>query len=551
MAASNFKEVSGKQAFDIVLPDLKAAVLQRIKHLHEPASVAGTPTQLLTSANIRISDLRVHVVDITQIPKDQAQSVPSPKKQALECDVRVGRIGFHLHTTTSHPRSKVFVPTTLLYALIRPFRATLKSSTDAVSATLDFGLCEGTLDGQAPRVIAITFQSAIRFVSKIATTVEQSAVARSQNRRRLVHAVLKHHQDRTIWTDPLSWTQASFIVKTGLPAKLRSDISWKIIAHLRHRLRDMDGQALQQLHREVEAPEAPPTVDQISTLLAAQQWTDITHDADESIPTPLLLDILYPPSPIDQALETVRRSGAFALSLRQVEFSIRGEGLADNILAVGPTRSRVEVGRKRLESMRPNSLFREEEEGLFIFASLSVDSCAARIQPSLIPFLSEVLRVQRRAARPKQNPISTTPTPIDLTPIVVEVALTVADAQLEAFASKVILNIRSTGVTVSGNLTYRAAMSEAQYSGCGLSAVTDEFRVSTRATAVGSRHAADQDILAEMVFVHSTLSVLGKEAVTERHLHVLLGQQDFLINVPRSALKLYHFVREWKAEYLS
>ncbi|KIO30014.1 hypothetical protein M407DRAFT_5858 [Tulasnella calospora MUT 4182] len=130
-----------------------------------------------------------------------------------------------------------------------------------------------------------------------------------------------------------------------------------------------------------------------------------------------------------------------------------------------------------------------------------------------------------------------------------EIIVNLESASLEASALKIILEARSKAVSFS--LTAERNVLSDRPLGAAVTLGVEEFRVGTKATPIGSKNAADQDTLAEWVARGCSISILVRETPTDRDLSFILGQDAFLIHVPRSALKLYHFFREWRMEYKS
>ncbi|KAG8901896.1 hypothetical protein FRB99_005016 [Tulasnella sp. 403] len=548
-------DAGNRNAFDILVPNLRLSLLQRVDEIQERTNnIAGAPTQLLTSSNLHISHFAFF---ISQAP---ATVVPSSSHTQSTPDslisLQVKAINLHVHTATSHPRSKAFVPRTLLHAVLAPLNFALRTYEDT-SGRLDIGCLRATLGGKSPELIASTFQSAIRFASKIATTATLTGRRERRRRQHMVHQILQFQPDKTVWVDPLSWTQTSFIVKSGLPSRLRSDLSWKILAHLRHRLRETNPSKVLDLQKLVESMDAnidPPPVADVSTLMAGQEWMDWTHDQEEESHRPVLLDMLYPASVVQRALNDVRHSGAFKFYLGRLRSVLADNEGAHTVIVAGPLWSRLQTGQRLLLTADPGTGDEAQSSVLHIFGSLRVDNCGVRVSPTFIPFLSDVLRVQRRAASPKVpkgvkkiKRLNSSP----IGPMIIETTIEVGQARLEASALKVILDVRASGVRLVTNASVPAEITGSDYASCSVAVMTEEFRIGTKATPAGSKHAADQETLAEIVFSKPNTSILVREAELERNVNIVVWLSQALIHVPRSALKLYHFSREWRQEYTS
>ncbi|KAG8914693.1 hypothetical protein FRC00_011419 [Tulasnella sp. 408] len=546
LVSASHQESQGRTAFDVLLPSVKLSLLQRLDVLRSEGSVvAGTPTQLLGAANLQLNELSLFYANTVRREK----AGKGGRVETKELILSIKRIDLHIHTATSHPRSMPFIPTTLLFATITAPRITF-GSMDTVALSLSLEKLDSELGGTAPKLIATTFQSAIRFVSKIATTAKTMSIRQLRRRRILVLSVLRLYPHTSVWTDPLSWTQASFIVKSGLPAKLRADLSWKIIAHIRHRLRDMDGATLLALTDRIEQASVSPSpaVQELSTLLADQHWLDWAAETEHRKPKPPVLQaILYAPSPAAEAVDTVLRSALLNMELGRMGCTVLGSDGGSNTFSIGPVSGRFKVERRVLQSGQQEG--KNDPEVLHMAALLSVKNLTIWMQPSLLPFLSEVLRVQRTASRHGAVPKAVEKRNNPPMPMTAEIIVSLESASLEASALKIILEARSKAVSFS--LTAERNLLPDRALGAAVTLGVEEFRIGTKATPIGSKIAADQDTLAEWIARGCSLSILVRETTTDRDLSVILGQDAFLIHVPRSALKLYHFFREWRMEYKS
>ncbi|KAG9008371.1 hypothetical protein FRB90_008947, partial [Tulasnella sp. 427] len=545
VSASNQKP-SGRSAFDVVVPTVKLSLLQRVDALRSEGSVvAGTPTQLLTAANLQLANLSLLYATKAQ----HERAAKGGRLQTTEFIASTSCIDLHVHTATSHPRSKAFAPKTLLFATVTSPRLTFKAA-GPIAISLSFERLESVLGGSAPKLIATTFQSAIRFISKISTTMKATFVRGVRRRRILILSVLRLSPNTSVWTDPLSWTQASFIVKSGLPAKLRGDLSWKILAHIRHRIRDMEGGTLRTLQDKIDQDSMlpSPTARELSCLLADQHWLDWAGETNQRKPRPPVLQaVLYSPSPAAEAVDAVLRSALVNVELGAMGCTILASEGGANTINIGPISGRFRVAKKVLQS--DSHADKTGPELLHLVALISINGLAIWMQPSLLPFLSEVLRVKRtasgRGARP-QAPEGPKSPP---TPVVAEIVVSLNSASLEASAMKIILDARSKAVSFSLTVEQTGGLDGPRAAAMTLG--VEEFRIGTKATPIGSKIAADQDTLAEVVARGCSISILGRETAKKQDVTIVHGQEAFLIHVPRSALKLYHFFREWRMEYKS
>ncbi|KAG8862253.1 hypothetical protein FRB96_001832 [Tulasnella sp. 330] len=535
---------SSSISLDISLPEIKATLLQRADVLQEPSPLhAGTPTQLLTASNVRVKEAKFVLANL--LPNVSAV-LPSqaPTKIFLEMD----SLSFHAHTATSHPRSKAFLPTTLLRATVQTSNVILHQSS-SILLTGTVGQISAEVSDDAHAKIANSVDSAVRVASKLGTTLSSISLKERDRKRRLVFHLLQQHQEKSLWTDPLSWTQASFIVKRGLPLELRAEISWRIFVHLRHLCRGLDGSDGQQMQWTVNNPPSnatTPSADEILSILGGSQWADWanTNDADEKPFRPILLDILYPPSTIPSTRAVGRRAVDLDIKLRGIRLAIADSESAHNCISPREIRLSIKLGKRSVE------IVSEKQETTHAVIALSIADLQASISPSFIPFLSGVLQQQRSASNKRRRESQSFPATPILDPMVVEISVALQKASLQASALKAILDVRLHEAWCHGAITIALLPQGAVFTG-GAAIGAQHFRAGVKATSTGSSNAADRDILAEIVLSQATVNIRSQELADIRTINLVIGLQRFRVNVPRSAIRLYHFIHEGRSEYTS
>lgn len=520
---------------DFALTRIKLSILQRVEAAENSKPTAGTPTQLLTAANLQFKGLSL-LASLSAYADTSAQ----PRQNAW---LNVQSMGLHVHTATSHPRSKHFVPVTLLSAYAKTLEVSVKNS-DKLGGSVQFGGLHAFLGPQTPKPLSATFKSSVRFISKLAATAQRASIREVRRRQHMVYTLMQHSPEKSVWADPLSWTQASFIVKDGLPAKLRADLSWKIIAHMRHRLLDLNlntSNALADRLDGIGSDTAAPPRDFLEGLMSGQEWLDWTFDAGDQ--SPALMDLLYP-SPSGQARVAIT-SGQITFSFGPSTVNVTDGSIVGGVFTFGPILGSFQKSLRRLDGAAAHTS--DKEAVIHLLVSLDVHDFGINILPTFIPFVSEVLRLQsqpgpRRSVAPK-IPMKN--------PLLLELTLDVQRARFEASALKLVLEVETFGVHASASASIRSAEMGEITLETSLSLMTDQFRVGSKATPLGSKSIADQDKLAEIILDNSALNVMLKEAPTERNIGIVLGQDSIDIAVPRSALKLYDFMTEWRVEYMS
>ncbi|KAG9009804.1 hypothetical protein FRB93_005075 [Tulasnella sp. JGI-2019a] len=537
-------------SLDVSIPEMKVTLLQRVDVLLESSPIhAGTPTQLLTASNARVKNAQFVLANLST-----EASSDGPPRTSSRVSFKMNSLSLHAHTATSHPRSKAFVPLSLLRATIHPSNVVLdRCRSTRITGTV--GEITTEVGDEAAARIGQSVDSAVRVASKLGTTVSFISPKERIRRRRLVFQLLRQQeQEQSFWADPLSWTQASFIVKTGLPLELRREISWRIIVHLRHLCRGVAGADtdIRDYINNRASDAITPSANEILSVLGGSQWADWANnnDTDGEPFRPILMDILYPSSPILSTRAMSQQTIDLDVGLNGLQIGVAANNGAENSIAFRGVRLAIKYG-ERSSEIAAEKYPSTNGSTAHVVVTLSIIDCHALISPSFIPFLSGVLQQQRAASslKRKSPPRALQETPPS-DPLVMEISLTLQKASLQASALKAILDIRLDDAWSHSAVTMALLPQWPTFMG-GAGIGARQFRVAIRATSAGSSSAEDRDTLAEIVLSQAVVNVRSQEVANVCTINLVMGLQRFRINVPRSAIRLYHFIREGRSEYTS
>lgn len=362
--------------------------------------------------------------------------------------------------------------------------------------------------------------------------------------------------------DPLSRTQLSFMVNSGKPQALRADPSLAIITRMRSAAR----RPVQPHAREPDALDSG--------------WEEImensVHASLVQISEQALIDLHpddIPESFIYQQLFTSEERGApgFApfplllyVSSRRITISLGSHASTRNQLELGPGHLRLQIAEREFAKAEPLSanksstslLPNPEHPTLHVILTGSLAWFRMTLHPSFLSVIEGVLRLQREMAQSQPaGPVLNKPAPpsphLTSRVILVETFLDIEQFEARALAQVLSVGMRVKGGHLACSVILGPGFLHTSRSSKPVSlsvlAGYREFSVQARSTqdeVDGS--APDRPVLA-------ALTLLDAELFTATDLEDLRGTlslNSMKLTVPRSALKLYTFVKQWKAEYL-
>ena len=195
----------------------------------------------------------------------------------------------------------------MLDASIQGCSGNLKISNETLSVA--FGLSESSLDFVSSAAELVTGTVHSWFV--VARVIER-AVLSAQYRvlpmyRRLITEILQSAHDEGILTDPLFLNRPTIV-----PLRTRSDLSWKVLAHIRHCLRQTSPQAHARLRQGLLSNVATMSDDDFSIIVPLlQEWHSWELDAT-SVRHLNLFGYLFPRQASKQAVESFMPEAPFS-----------------------------------------------------------------------------------------------------------------------------------------------------------------------------------------------------------------------------------------------
>ena len=374
------------------------------------------------------------------------------------------------------------------------------------------------------------------------------------------------HQGRDV-LDPLSAHRPAYLVHRGKPYRLRQDSSFRFLFCLRYLLGQLD--AAQRKEIDAFTPNVViPREDLVALLSGAPDGGPLADPDTSDSQDVAVLRVLFPDSPS----QTTEVGGGDGSQIRSFAFSLDHLGI--DVWDSG-NRSRNEVVVKSLViscggrsstliqpslSRSPTVKERQHRNVLRrIVASIAVDDCMVTIFPHALDFTQKVLSAVRihhpsPAAPPGSPAVSVESLPRqERKAISIDVAFNLQRSSLRAATEKLIIEFRTSGLTAASSLLLEPSTSDTVSAGSTTSMNHSLLfsKVALRACAAGVPEAQDQHVLASLSFEDGKSNVvLRQEQLSTMASRIVLSLRTLELSVPRSAMRLYKFAEEWRADYL-
>jgi len=355
--------------------------------------------------------------------------------------------------------------------------------------------------------------------------------------------------------DPLSAIQPSYLVQTGTPKKLRTDTTFRLLFHLRNCLRWPGGKPPESLRDDSD----PDFISLLESRLEALDQ-DTYSDTDLSFLEPFFpgLHILLTPSvprrsssPLkSMSLRLARlaivvldpRSQPSELTVTDVQLSarIRKPELLQ-LPATHPSASQTSLKDKRSQNLVKAS------------ATMLFGDVTLNVFPHLMQFAQNILWVRRHYHRV---------TPVHQPPMTMNSGDLGYSSRL--LSSDVTWNFRHLRIRAAAeNLTFEFGVSDMRgASSVLLQAKSQKYRCMNHSVLFSRVYIrahspadiakqSDQDILASLELTNGRVNTISRQDLSSTlKLRLIFAIGGLQFSVPRSALRLYRFAEEWRADYL-
>ncbi|TDL24302.1 hypothetical protein BD410DRAFT_116796 [Rickenella mellea] len=413
--------------------------------------------------------------------------------------------------------------------------------------------------------VSISTAKVIDKCTKIVLRAARKASTRVRLRlQHLIHDLLASSREKSV-VYTLSMIQPSFLVQAGRPKKLRESWDWKLLLHLRDSLRHkQEGERLALSERQ-RAADVEIALDDIDEVLGRASDNKFVEAETISSKDVSFLQFLFNKN--SAALPTANTSSQFtAVSFRagQVDLVYEDAEVEDrNRLTVGPAYARFHMSERtllgttviatpilkflRLDKFDSGSL-------LSLMATLHVENICLQIFPNFIPLLQHILHVHRMLfKKQKEGRQASGPKRFTERPIALEVGISVGSFRLQAAAANIVFELAISSFSSSTSSHICPSTTSSGVSSASTSQTFGFNVVSVKAKErLSPSNAKSSDVLAAFIISRGTASGKVYQQESRRNdvlrCHVHIQSIDF--SVPRSALRLYHFIDQWRQDYL-
>ncbi|KAF9529375.1 hypothetical protein CPB83DRAFT_789894 [Crepidotus variabilis] len=408
----------------------------------------------------------------------------------------------------------------------------------------------------SPEAVAAAAFGLSFVATRVVESMQRVTAATLATKRTLLSSVLKSSEQNPA-IDPLSTIQPSFLVQSGVPQRLRSDVSFRFLFHLLHCVRSTASQEPMELGPDVDLEDLTAMIEERLSQLDPDAGQIDCLDSMDS-------DFLQHPSAKIGTVPGRSLDGA-TLYLPSARLAISDpKGGPESELCIEDLRIDLQFKKQDLvqfnfshpsgasqTSLRARSSKIVRKTGIIV----SVGNVAVIISPHLMQFAQHILRVKKQViqgldgSRPRKKTAldvleRTSAIPSGIMQI--EVVAAIHALRIQAAAENLIVVIGLAGLRIATTLLQMQNKSLS----INTSVLFDTIYLQARSPTDPSKE-SDHDILAALSFNGGRANLVSKPDARSRiNLKLVFALSGISLNMPRSALRLYRFVEEWRQDYL-
>ena len=348
----------------------------------------------------------------------------------------------------------------------------------------------------------------------------------------LVRRILWLTRDNAL-VDPLSIIHPSFLVQRGLPHAVRTNGPLKFLFHLRQCLQQCD------LTSDSERWNGDQEMRQLIKSRLANLMVDL-DTLDEMDANPW--DVLFPPeSPSPAKSSSAPPSvtcGIGTMHLTILSASSKSDSYITSSLLRFQYQSNPFV---RFHSTSHVSLPTQTIQQVVVFGVADVSLVAS---PHIVDFAQGVIRVHSHW----QNDTISDGNPAQATSPPSQTILVAHVGSMNIHAGAENLTFEVIGSSLDFSSSSLTRLDIGAESANGFFAFGD---IHVRARSKGADTGIfEQDILASLALANGRIDAAQRHDLASKTLRIMFGLEEILVSVPRSAIRLYRFVEEWRADFL-
>ena len=379
-----------------------------------------------------------------------------------------------------------------------------------------------------------------------------------------VHLILKWAQKHSV-VDPLSTIQPSYLVQTGRPREIRVHPASKILLYIRSCLRFLSVEERETIHHLTGLEDDSVTREDVIALLDGQ-LTGLAIDGDAAGLANLGViarifgapDIQRPAPAHEHPIEAV------GIRLQSTKISVlhptRGASSEVSLSSVD-FRGALQKSELHLASSKtPKELTSSRDKSRSVVHHISVSAVLNGIEVLMLPHILNLAQsLVRLRKRPKNATRSSPSLPTPQTSrslwkrtLLVDVVLSLDGLRLQVAAEKLIVAYNVSHLDFVSSAYIRTH--SGHHARPELSANSSLFLDSMSLEAHSSSDRdfpVPQHMLAEISTKKTNFNcTLRQEVTLAQTVRAALVVGSLQLSVPRSAIRLWKFIEEWKADYL-
>jgi len=545
MGKISAKGMSRRVIYDIDLPQVMSQIIQHVGvseegNLRLNMEPTNTPSNLDIIAVVNFDLVALRLLGQTGKKTATMKASLNRVTSAIETSIDKRTI------SSSLPESRMF-------------KFSLSSSSVNFSGRNVWVLLGGTsieLGHRGPELAIASYTALLSTGSSIVQLVRAMQIHSIAEKRVLLDNLLDASKQGPV-IDPLSTIQPSYLVQTGLPHLLRTDVGFKFLYHLRTTSWNFRNQD-RRPPRPFSLDGMVSSVESRLTLLDPDAC-NINHldSMDPNFFMPGFHTELKQPKSVGIKIE------AWSAQLGKATVTILAPtGAASSQFVVNSLSVDLESKTFELVQVNFNSTSSASQTSLrsksskFVrkgFVSVSLGDIELSISPQLMDFAQQLLRLQRQYPPKLGGAVSPKPrVSMDGTSTLasnfysLEVLGAVRQLRVQAGAENLVLVMGITGIQSSTTLLYSHNQDPQSVNH---STLFDQVYLQARSPADPAK-GSDLDILAALAFTGGRVTAVARPEPPGRNLKLAFKLSGLRLHVPRSALRLYHFIGEWRADYL-
>lgn len=543
------KDIPKSVAFDVSLPDASIFILQHV------AMSDGLPdiNKAMESPNIP-SNLDITAVANLRIGGAHVVGCLTPKFNSFKGSI--DKLIAALDTSIDKRTLTSSLPDSTIFQFILT-SLTIQLSRRSLSATLTEFLIQ--IGHRGPELITATLVALASTGTQIARLVQGLKSHDILTKRAIVRGILMASGEKPV-IDPLSTIQPSYLVQTGTPHLLRTELKFKLFYHLRHCVWDFKDQGKVWPTSDFETISAEELVPLVEARLIL-----LDQDACNEDQLTLLKSLFLDPSH-HSATSSMKSEnaplGSFSLCITRSAFVVLDPmgGPSSEVhfndvvfktyidlfdLVQSSLKDPTSTSQTSLRAKSPRVVQK-------MIVVLSLGEATLIVLPHLMHFTQYILRVKRQCSfglhhksPPIQDVLEKSSNHSSQFSHV-EIMIIIHHLRAQAAAENLVLVVGMRGLQTSSSLLTSEVQRDPSMNH---SVLFKELYLQARSPADPSKE-NDLDVLAGLTFTNGRTSLVSRPEPSKTNLKLTFILTGLRLHVPRSALRLYRFVEEWRADYL-